>query len=213
MVEVQSVPTTAGTARIHWHRSSAPHAVLALGHGSATGVDSPDLQALAAALPALGVTVALVEQPWRVSGSSNCPPPETLDAAWTQVWPVIAGTNRPVIAGGRSAGSQVACRTAAELGASAVLALGYPIKGPGTAAELHATGLPILVVQGGADPFGSPQDFPPPPADVQLEMATIPLAGHMFTVPGGHRQQRAALSLITESVSSWLRRQLDAVHH
>jgi predicted alpha/beta-hydrolase family hydrolase len=51
-----------------------------------------------------------------------------------------------VIAGGRSAGSQVACRTAQDLKAFAVLALSYPLNGPGHAPELLATGLPTLIV-------------------------------------------------------------------
>jgi hypothetical protein len=53
-----------------------------------------------------------------------------------------------VISGGRSAGSQVACRTARQLGAHAVLALAYPLLGPGSPAELLATGRPTLVIQG-----------------------------------------------------------------
>ena len=37
----------------------------------------------------------------------------------------------PLIAGGRSSGARVACRTAAELGAAAVLCLAFPLHPPG----------------------------------------------------------------------------------
>jgi hypothetical protein len=53
-------------------------------------------------------------------------------------------------------GSQVACRTAAGLGALAVFALAYPLLGPGSPRELLATGRSTLIIQGGSDPFGRP---------------------------------------------------------
>jgi len=80
----------------------------------------------------------------------------------------------PVISGGRSAGSQVACRTAAGLGALAVLALAYPLLGPGSPQELLGTGRPTLIIQGGSDPFGRPGQFPPLPP--RYELVEIPAA-------------------------------------
>ncbi|MYQ62432.1 hypothetical protein GA0115242_104429, partial [Streptomyces sp. SolWspMP-5a-2] len=62
------VTTGAGDARITWHPATAPRLLLALGHGAGGGVDARDLRALAAVLPGHGVSVALVEQPWRVAG-------------------------------------------------------------------------------------------------------------------------------------------------
>ncbi|NEE23192.1 hydrolase, partial [Streptomyces sp. SID7499] len=64
----QNVTTDAGEARITWVTSSAPRLVLAVSHGAGGGIEARDLKALAAALPGHGVTVALVEQPWRVAG-------------------------------------------------------------------------------------------------------------------------------------------------
>ena len=62
------VPTPVGTAGITWYPAQAPaRAVAVLGHGTATGVEAADLQALAAALPGHGITVALVTQPYRMS--------------------------------------------------------------------------------------------------------------------------------------------------
>jgi predicted alpha/beta-hydrolase family hydrolase len=63
----------------------------------------------------------------------------------------VASLGLPVIAGGRSAGAQVASRTAKDLGAVAVLALSYPLLGPGSPRELLATCLPMLILQGGLD--------------------------------------------------------------
>jgi predicted alpha/beta-hydrolase family hydrolase len=62
------VSTPAGPAGITWYPAHGPaRAVVLLGHGTATGVEAPDLQAIAAALPEHGVSVALVTQPYRIS--------------------------------------------------------------------------------------------------------------------------------------------------
>src|SRR5579862_507181 len=147
------VPTPAGAARLDWFPARGqPRAVALLGHGTVTGVEAADLQALAAVLPRHGITVALVTQPYRIGGNPRVADEASLDSAWKAVWPGAAGLGLPVISGGRSAGSQVACRTAAELGALAVLALAYPLLGPGrltgscprpaaSSASPHRTGL------------------------------------------------------------------------
>ncbi len=97
--------------------------------------------------------------------------------------PVTLGAGIPLIVGGRSNGARVACRTAAAVGASGVIALAFPLRPPGhraaaggagaagTAgsagtshpphrdAELRAAadgGASVLVVNGDKDPFGVP---------------------------------------------------------
>ncbi|PJE96259.1 hydrolase [Streptomyces carminius] len=212
--------TPAGTARVIWHRSARPRLVLALGHGAGGGVEARDLRALARELPAHGITVALVEQPWRVAGKPLAPAPRTLDTGWRAVWPVLARDGLPVVSGGRSAGARVACRTAGELGARAVLALAFPLHPPGRpersrAPELLGAGVPTLVVQGGRDPFGRPGEFP-----AGVRVTEVPGADHGFAVPkrapggrpGGSGQeardaQTAALALLTGSVREWLERE------
>ena len=67
----------------------------------------------------------------------------------------------PLVAGGRSSGARVACRTAAATGAAGVLCLAFPLHPPGRPeidppAELDAVAVPVLVVQGASDPFGMP---------------------------------------------------------
>ncbi|MEV7427344.1 hydrolase [Streptomyces sp. NBC_01429] len=209
--DTQTVDTPAGDARITWHRAGSPRLVLALGHGAGGGIEARDLRALAGALPALGVTVALVEQPWRVAGKKVAPAPKTLDTAWRALWPALASDGPPVVAGGRSAGARVACRTARELGARAVLALSFPLHPPGRpeksrAAELLETGVPALVVQGGNDPFGKPSAYPDPAAgSVPYELVEIPYGDHGFAVPKRAPYTRdEALELITRSAAAWL---------
>ncbi|MFG2682878.1 alpha/beta family hydrolase [Streptomyces sp. NPDC048392] len=205
----ETIDTEAGPARVTWHRAKRPRLVLAAGHGAGGGIEARDLTALAAALPAHGVSVALVEQPWRVAGKKLAPAPKTLDTGWRGVWPALAAPGLPVISGGRSAGARVACRTAAELGARAVLALSFPLHPPGRpeksrAHELLGAGVPTLVVQGGNDPFGRPQEFPEAPGGT-YELTEVPYGDHGFAVPrrAGITQEKA-LELITDGVVEWV---------
>jgi predicted alpha/beta-hydrolase family hydrolase len=207
----QLLDTPVGRARLDYFpagadssaQAQAHRATVVLGHGTATGVEAADLQALAAALPARGFTVVLVTQPYRVEGNPRVADPASLDRAWTAVWAHLVATSPPgpIVAGGRSAGSQVACRTAARLDAAAVLVLAYPLRGPGSAAELTAIGLPALVVQGTADPFGTPADMPPLPSDMAL--VEIPGGDHMFRA-APPADSRRNLETITNAVATWL---------
>ncbi|WP_217246508.1 alpha/beta family hydrolase [Streptomyces sp. AC602_WCS936] len=208
----ENVDTDTGPARITWHPARKPRLVLAASHGAGGGIEARDLRALAAALPAHGVTVALVEQPWRVAGKKLAPAPKTLDTGWRGIWPALQAPGLPVIAGGRSAGARVACRTAAELGAHAVLALSFPLHPPGKpeksrADELLGAGVPTLVVQGGNDPFGRPEEFPEAPAvsGGTYDLIEIPYGDHGFAVPKrAEITQERALELITEGVAKWV---------
>ncbi|MFC9327170.1 alpha/beta family hydrolase [Kitasatospora sp. NPDC057015] len=203
------VPTPAGDARITYAPAEGPpKALLALGHGAGGGIEALDLQALAVALPPLGITVALVEQPWRVAGRRLAPAPKTLDAGWLPVAEVLAGHGLPLVAGGRSAGARVACRTGARSGAVGVLALAFPLHPPGRpersrADELLQCGLPALVVQSVADPFGGPAEFPELPADQRL--VSIPYGSHGFRVPKrAPVGQDEVLESVTDAVGGWV---------
>ncbi|WP_307805742.1 alpha/beta hydrolase family protein [Streptomyces chrestomyceticus] len=201
----ETVETPVGEARITWHPAKGARAVLAVSHGAGGGIEARDLRALAAELPARGYTVALVEQPWRVAGKKLAPAPKTLDIAWTALWPALEKPGLPVVAGGRSAGARVACRTARTLGAHGVLALSFPLHPPGKpeksrADELTGAGLPTLVVQGGRDPFGRPSEFPE-----GTRVVEVPYGDHGFAVPKkADLDEPAAMAVITDAAGEWL---------
>jgi predicted alpha/beta-hydrolase family hydrolase len=135
------------------------------------------------------------------------PAPKTLDVGWRGIWTAVAKPGLPVISGGRSAGARVACRTATELGAAAVLALSFPLHPPGKpeksrADELLGAGVPTLVVQGGNDPFGKPAEFP----QGDFELVEVPYGDHGFAVPKrAEIGQEEALEIITGRVVEWTR--------
>jgi predicted alpha/beta-hydrolase family hydrolase len=165
--------TPHGPARAHLHPAERPRAALVLGHGAGGGVAAPDLVAVTAAAQAVGISVALVEQPYRVAGRRSAAPARQLDAAWIAVVELLLGgplAGLPLVTGGRSSGARVACRTAAATGAVAVLCLAFPLQPPQRASatepppdrlhELDAVTVPVLVVQGVRDRFGMPPAAP-----------------------------------------------------
>lgn len=194
---------------MHRYQSPHPRAALYLGHGAGGGVDAPDLQRLAQRLPRLGVSVLLVEQPWRVAGRRLAAPPAALDEAWMAVCD-RQRPRTPLLVGGRSAGARVACRTAARTGASGVLALAFPLHPPGRpersrAAELLGPELPTLVVQGDRDSFGSPGELAPLRSPSR-RLVLVPGADHGFAIrarDGGVPARDAALDAVVELVAGW----------
>ena len=208
---VSDIETPVGTARVTVAGSGAALAVL--GHGAGGGIEAADIRAVTAALLERGWTVARVEQPYRVSGRRAPDRAPKLDAAWSAVVEHLRAGGRsttshsarsttspgarsttPLLVGGRSSGARVACRTAAALEAAAVVCLAFPLHPPGRVESSRAEELglvadiPLLVVQGTSDAFGTPAEFPP--------------SVHVASVEGDHSLRRTAA--VAAAVSDWL---------
>jgi uncharacterized protein len=190
------IDTPHGPALAHLHGMPEPAGALVLGHGAGGGFGAPDLVAATGAAREAGLAVVHVEQPYRVAGRRSPAPARQLDAAWTAaVEHLRAGElgGLPLVAGGRSAGARVACRTAAETGAVAVLCLAFPVHPPGRPErtrldELDAVDVPVLVVQGESDPFGMP---PPAP-------------GRKVVAVAGNHGLKADPQALAAAVRDWL---------
>ncbi|HET9719394.1 MAG TPA: alpha/beta family hydrolase [Solirubrobacteraceae bacterium] len=188
------VPTAHGSARVKLHPAPRARHVLALGHGAGGGIGAGDLLAARDAALELGITVALVEQPYRVAGRRAPAPAGQLDAAWLAVMSWLRGHlgSPALICGGRSSGARVACRTAAAAGAEAVVCLAFPLHPPGRLErtrlpELDLVEVPTLVVQGERDPFGIP------PGAARRSVVVV---------PGNHSLR--STGRVRDAVSLWL---------
>lgn len=193
------VATPAGPARIHLTRpESDQRGVLVLTHGAGGRLTAPELAPIRSTLVELGWAVALVEQAWVLAGQKLPPQPPRQDPAWL---PVVASLrsgrrrlNGPFVVGGKSNGARVACRTAHASGADAVLALSFPLHPPGKpetsrADELRAPlphGIPLHVVQGANDPFGTPEEV----------RAELPDPAFVTEVAGGHSFPRNPVDVV-----------------
>jgi predicted alpha/beta-hydrolase family hydrolase len=199
-MSVLELDTPHGPARVHLQRADKARAALVLGHGAGGGVTAPDLVAAADVALSEGVTVALVEQPYRVAGRRSPAPAGQLDTCWVAVVEQLAAgelDGLSLVVGGRSLGARVACRTVEATGAAAVLCLAFPLLPPrrkggkppqSRQAELDAVPLPMLVVQGEGDQFGMPSSGP---------KRTV------VTVPGNH-SLRKDTEAVAAAVRDWL---------
>ena len=170
-----------------------------LGHGAGGSVTAPDLTTVTDVALEHGLSVALVEQPYRVAGRRSPAPAKQLDAAWIAVLSrLFAGElmGLPPVVGGRSLGARVACRTADTTNRLAVLCLAFPLQPPrrmasGAASrlpELDAVTVPTLVIQGLSDPFGIP------PAAARRKVVQV----------AGTHSLRAGLPAVASAVGEWL---------
>lgn len=186
------IDTPHGPARVTRHEATQPRALLLLGHGAGGGIAAPDLLAATRVALDAGVSVGLVEQPYRVAGRRAPAPAAQLDTAWLAV--VAAQRDGlPLLFGGRSSGARVACRTATEGGAIGVLCLAFPEHPPGRPEktrlpELESPSVPILVVQGANDPFGVPE----------------PVGNRAVVVLRGDHSLKSDMPGLRAAVAAWL---------
>jgi predicted alpha/beta-hydrolase family hydrolase len=196
------IDTPHGPAHVKLHDTESPRGVLVLGHGAGGGIAAKDLIETKDVANAVGLGVALVEQPYRVAGRRSPPPAPHLDTGWLAVVEALHGTwfhELPLVVGGRSSGARVACRTAHLTGAVGVLCLAFPLQPPqgerpeprpSRLSELEIVGAEVLVVQGDHDRFGMP------PAGPHREIAVV----------HGDHSLRQGLGNAAAVVADWLGR-------
>ncbi len=191
--------TVAGPALAEAEGPQHPELLLVLTHGAGGGVASKDVLAAKKGGLAVGAAVVLVTQPYRVRGASAPGSAQRQDAAWLEIIGALRDQypGLPLVQGGRSNGARVACRTAEQAGAVAVIALAFPLHPPGKAddpersraGELRAAGVPVLVINGERDPFGIPDGGD---------------AARLVIVPGETHSLSGHAQLITTEVQSLL---------
>jgi uncharacterized protein len=200
------IMTEGGVARAELDGDGATaRFLLVLTHGAGGSVEAPDLLAAREAGLQLGGLVARVTQPYRIRGARAPGSAIRQDAAWVEIVAALRerAPGAPLVQGGRSNGARVACRTAAVVGARAVIALAFPLRPPARssarssagasrAAELRAAregGAVVLVVSGDRDPFGIPG-----PED----------ADRVVVVPGETHALKGHRAAIAAAVAEWL---------
>lgn len=203
-ITVTEIETPSGVARAHMSPANGRRrGLVVLGHGAGGGIEAADLVAVTEALATAGWDAARVEQPYRVKGRRAPEAAPRLDAAWLAVVAALRGRTRsPLVVGGRSSGARAACRTAADVGAAAVVALSFPLHPPGKPEktrvdELASVTVPVLVVQGDRDPFGNE-------AELRSALGRTPGSQPIIvSVPGDH-SLRHSTAKAAEEVVGWI---------
>jgi uncharacterized protein len=151
----------------------AVDATLVLAHGAGAPQQSAFMVAFAGGLAERGIDVLTFNFLYMEHKRRAPDRTEKLEACYRAVIAAAREHFRrhAVFIGGKSMGGRIATHLAAAtdadaLGVAGVVLLGYPLHPPGKpdqlrAAHLSRIGVPMLIVQGERDPFGTPQELRP----------------------------------------------------
>jgi predicted alpha/beta-hydrolase family hydrolase len=201
----------------HYRAESAAAALLVLAHGAGAGQQHPFMVTMARGLAERGIDVATFDFPYMREKRKVPDKAPALEAAFrdaiARARADVAGGRRLFI-GGKSLGGRMATHLAAQGvdGLEGVIVLGYPLHPPGKpeqprTAHLPAIGVPVLIVQGERDAFGTPAELQPVlarmPARVILHV--VPGGDHSLRVPAsaGTPQSRVYASVL-DAIASWI---------
>jgi predicted alpha/beta-hydrolase family hydrolase len=186
-------------------------ALLVLAHGAGAGQAHPFMVRTARGLAARGIDVVTFDFPYMAAGRKVPDKAPVLEQAFHEA---IAAARRQsgarrVFIGGKSMGG----RMATHLGAAdvpdvaGIIALGYPLHPPGRpdqlrVAHLPAIRLPILIVQGERDTFGTPDELRP-------HLAAIAGPATLHVVAGGDhslavRNRKGNDDAILDVIAAWI---------
>jgi predicted alpha/beta-hydrolase family hydrolase len=225
-LRVDISPTESVTAIVY----AAPvdtGSTLILAHGAGGNQQNPLLVRFARGLAARGVeTITFnflyTEQRRRLPDKND-----KLEACYRQVIEAVRSRERRrsrpsqgplqerLAIGGKSMGGRIASQVAAagHDGIDGIVALGYPLHPPGRPDKLRtkhlsAIGVPMLIVQGSRDAFGTPDELEPfvgtmrPP----VELRVVEGGDHSFKVAkSAPVTQEQVYDFVLDTVAQWMR--------
>jgi hypothetical protein len=171
-------------------------AVVVLGHGAGSGMESPFMAGIARGLVEQGLAVARFDFPYMHAGRKAPDPAPALVETWRLARAAVGErTGLPLVAGGKSLGGRIASMAVAEgMPAAALVFLGYPLHPPGRPEKLRREhlgriGVPMLFLQGSRDAFAQPELLAETIASLGDRATLVEVEGgdHSFRVPGGPR--------------------------
>jgi predicted alpha/beta-hydrolase family hydrolase len=204
------------------YRAASPRGtLLVLGHGAGAGQHHAFMTAVASKLSSRGVDVATFDFPYVHERRKVPDRAPVLEACFAAVidWAVALDgfQQHHLVAGGKSMGGRIATHLAAaglvaRAGAGprlgGAVALGYPLHPPGRpdqprTAHLPAIGIPVLIVQGSRDTFGTPGELRPVIATMKAPVTLHVVEGgdHSFSVSRTPRDE--VLDAVADVVLAW----------
>jgi len=188
-------------------------AVVVLGHGAGSGMESPFVAGISGALADLGLAVARFDFPYMHAGRKAPDPAPALIETWRLARAAVAERVRlPLVAGGKSLGGRIASMAVAEgMPAEALVFLGYPLHPPGHPEKLRREHLeqvsvPMLFLQGSRDSFAQPDLLAETIGRLGGRARLLEVDGgdHSFRVPGGQRDARAIGAGLAPAVAGFV---------
>jgi predicted alpha/beta-hydrolase family hydrolase len=197
-------------------RPRAPFATIVVAHGAGAGMDHPFIAGFARAGADEGLASLRFNFPYLEAGRRSPDPEAVLRDAWRAAFAAADARTRgePVWASGKSLGGRIASMAIAdgELPAAGLVFLGYPLHPPGKPERirdehLYRITVPMLFLQGTADPFASPELLGRVMAKLGARATLVPFegAGHSFEVRGRRRDPRDVGASLAPVVAAFIR--------
>ena len=201
-----------------WDRTAGePLATLILAHGAGAPMDSEFMTDMARRLAACGVQVVRFEFAYmaarRLDGKKRPPNPQAqLLEQWREVYAQVrqqvAG---PLAIGGKSMGGRMASLLVDELGADALVCLGYPFYAVGKpekprVAHLAELRTPTLIIQGERDALGNRETVQGYDLSAAIQLHWLQAADHdLKPLKSSGLTQARHLQAAAEAVTTFLR--------
>jgi hypothetical protein len=189
-------------------------AVLVLAHGAGAGQKHQFMTATAKGLAARRISVVTFDFPYMRERRHVPDKAPVLESAFREVIDAARewSGDRRVFIGGKSMGGRMATHLGAQGldGLRGIVALGYPLHPPGRpdkprSEHLPAIRVPLLIVQGERDTFGTPGELTPVIATMQQTKVTLHIVtggDHSLTVRGKKKDE--AFNDVLDVVARWM---------
>jgi predicted alpha/beta-hydrolase family hydrolase len=162
--------TLAATTITTYPADTGPAALFVFAHGAGAGQKHKFMVATAQELAARGIDVATFDFPYMARGRGAPDRAPVLEQAFRDAVDAARQWSRAgrLVIGGKSMGGRMATHLGAQGldGLAAIVALGYPLHPPGRPEQLRIAHLPsievpLLILQGERDTFGTPSELEP----------------------------------------------------
>lgn len=185
-------------------------------HGAGAGQRHPFMVAVARGLAERGIDVVTFNFPYMEQKRKVPDKAPVLEEAFREVvssvWAGLqAGPDKRLFIGGKSMGGRMATHLAAQGldGLRGVIALGYPLHPPGRpdqprTAHLPSIAVPVLIVQGERDTFGTPSELKPVIETMRAPVTLHVVEGgdHSLAVRG--RKPDETRAPVLDAIAAWI---------
>jgi uncharacterized protein len=205
-----------GDVSAAYARPAGATATLVVAHGAGAGMEHPFMVGFTRAMNEEDVATLRFNFPYLEQGRRSPDRAPVAIAAWRAVFDAAVARGprgEPVWAGGKSFGGRMASMAVAEgMAAAGLIFLGYPLHPPGKPERvrdehLYGIRMPMLFLEGTADPFATPSVLEPVLAKLgpRATMHAVVGGGHSFEVRGGPRDPRAIAAALAPEVAAFMR--------
>jgi hypothetical protein len=193
------------------------HACLVLAHGAGAGQRHPFMVTIAQGLAERGIDVVTFDFPYMAQKRRVPDKAPVLEASFRETVAEArqrVGQDRRPFIGGKSLGGRMATHLAAEglADLQGVVLLGYPLHPPGKpeqsrVAHLPRITVPVLIVQGDRDAFGTPDEVRPAFAGLGARATLHVVEGgdHSLRVPrSAGVSQQDVYNGVLDAIAVWV---------